>query len=244
MIEEFLRSKYEQYLDGLDIYENRTSLILSRIIIKPEARGSGVGSKIMEDLINYADKNKQIIALTPSSDFGGNKNRLVQFYKRFGFKHNKGQYKSFEFRDAMIRYPKLNETMKPLIKTLLREGLMSQEDSVVRQVSDFVNFAKEYLCVDDDVKVALAFEKTPDIVTTAYYNPIEKFLKVYVKDRAIVDVGRSIAHELVHHKQYIDGRFENAIDPGADGSEFENEANAVAGVIIRKWGKMHPEIYD
>jgi GNAT superfamily N-acetyltransferase len=244
MIEEFLRSKYEQYLDGLDIYENRTSLILSRIIIKPEARGSGVGSKIMEDLINYADKNKQIIALTPSSDFGGNKNRLVQFYKRFGFKHNKGQYKSFEFRDAMIRYPKLNETMKPLIKTLLREGLMSQEDSVVRQVSDFVNFAKEYLGIDDDVKVALAFEKTPDIVTTAYYNPIEKFLKVYVKDRAIVDVGRSIAHELVHHKQYIDGRFENAIDPGADGSEFENEANAVAGVIIRKWGKMHPEIYD
>ncbi len=36
----------------------------------------------------------------------------------------------------------------------------------------------------------------------------------------------------------------NSEDPGADGSEFENEANAVAGVIIRKWGRIHPEIYD
>ena len=71
-----------------------------------------------------------------------------------------------------------------------------------------------------------------------------KPLKVYVKNRAIIDVCRSIAHELVHHKQNIDCAFEGAEDPGADGSEFENEANAVAGVIIRKWGKLHPEIYD
>jgi Zn-dependent peptidase ImmA (M78 family) len=54
---------------------------------------------------------------------------------------------------------------------------------------------------------------------------------------------RSIAHELVHHKQNIDGRLDNAEDPGADGSEFENEANAIAGLIIRKWGRLHSEIY-
>ena len=156
MIEDILRNKYEQYLVGLDIYENRTSLILSRIVIKDEFRNSGVGSKIMEDLITYADRNKQIIALTPASDFGGNKNRLIQFYKRFGFKHNKGVHKSYEFRDAMIRYPKLNETMKPIIKHLLREGLMSQEDTVVRQVADFVNFAKEFLGIKDDIKIKLA----------------------------------------------------------------------------------------
>ena len=243
MIEDYLRSKYEQQLESLDIYENRTSLILSRIIIKPEFRGTGVGSKIMEDLINYAEKNKQIIALTPSSDFGGNKNRLIQFYKRFGFKHNKGQYKNFEFRDSMIRYPKLNETMKPIIKKLLREGLMSQEDTVVRQVADLVNFTKEFLGIDDDVKIELAFEKTPDIVTTAYYNPYEKLIKVYVKDRAIMDVCRSIAHELVHHKQNIDGRLNDIQNDGEDGSPIENEANSLAGVIIRKYGKLHPELY-
>jgi hypothetical protein len=113
----------------------------------------------------------------------------------------------------------------------------------VRDVADFVNFAKDYLEIDDDVKVELAFEKTPDIRTTAYYNNGDKRMKIYVKNRAIIDICRSIAHELVHHKQNIDGRLKDAEDPGADGSEFENEANAVAGVIIRKWGRLHPEDY-
>ena len=244
MIEELLTNKYGECLKGLDIYENTTSLILSRIIINDECRGQGIGTKIMEELVNYADSNSQIIALTPSSDFGGNKNRLIQFYKRFGFKHNKGIHKSFEFRDSMIRYPKLNENMKPVIKQLLRERLLTQDDMDVRDVADFVNFAKDYLEIDDDVKVELAFEKTPDIRTTAYYNNGDKRMKIYVKNRAIIDICRSIAHELVHHKQNIDGRLKDAEDPGADGSEFENEANAVAGVIIRKWGRLHPEIYD
>lgn len=243
MIENILREKYDEYLDGLDIYENRTSLILSRIVIKREFRDSGMGTKIMEDLIKYADQNKQIVALTPASDFGGNKNRLIQFYKRFGFKPNKGVHKSYEFRDSMIRYPKLNETMKPIIKHLLREGLMSQEDTVVRQVADFVNFAKEYLGIKDDIQIKLAFERTPDLKTTAYYS-LDGLVVVYVKDRAIIDVCRSIAHELVHHLQNLEGRLLDAMKDGEDGSPIENEANAVAGVIIRKYGKLHPELYN
>jgi Zn-dependent peptidase ImmA (M78 family) len=69
-------------------------------------------------------------------------------------------------------------------------------------------------------------------------------LKVYSKDRAIIDVCRSIAHELVHHKQNLEGRITNSESDGADGSPIENEANAVAGVIIRKWGRIHPEVYQ
>ena len=244
MIENELISKYGDCLKGLDIYENKTSLRLSRIIVKEECRGSGIGTNIMNDLVEYADKNKQIITLTPSSDFGGNKNRLIQFYKRFGFKHNKGVHKSFEYTDSMIRYPKLNENSKNVIKTLLRERLLTKDDLDIRAVADFVNYAKEFLGIDDDIKIELAFEKTPDIRTTAYYNNGENRLKVYVKNRAIVDVCRSIAHELVHHKQNLEGRITNPEIDGADGSDIENEANAVAGVIIRKWGRMHPEIYD
>ena len=63
MIENILEEKYGEYLEGLDIYENKTSLKLSRIVIKPEFRQTGLGSKIMEDLVNYADQNKKIIAL-------------------------------------------------------------------------------------------------------------------------------------------------------------------------------------
>ena len=105
IIEDVLLSRYEKCLKELDIYENNTSLILSRIIINEECRNEGVGTKVMKDLIDYADSKGQIVTLTPSRDFGSSVNRLTQFYKRFDFKMNKGSNKNFEFKDTMIRYP-------------------------------------------------------------------------------------------------------------------------------------------
>ena len=132
--------------------------------------------------------------------------------------------------------------MKPIIKKLLREALITKEESDIRTIADFTNFAKEFLGINDGVQVKLAFERTPDLKTTAYYNSTG-FLVVYVKDRAIIDVCRSIAHELVHHKQNLDGKLKDAVIDGEDGSPIEYEANAVAGIIIRKYGRLHPEIY-
>lgn len=126
MIEQILNDKYSDYLVGLDIYEDSKSLKLSRIVIKDEFKNRGIGTDIMNDLITYADDNKKIVTLTASSDFGGNKNRLVQFYKKFGFKPNKGVHKSYEYMDAMIRWPKLSEnSSKAIIKKLLRENLIN-----------------------------------------------------------------------------------------------------------------------
>ena len=285
-IEKILIDRYGEFLNWLKIHETNTSIKLSTIIIKEEARNLGIGTKVMLDLIKYADNNKQIITLTPSSEFGGDKNRLTQFYKKFGFKLNLGNN---DFIDTMIRYPKLpgmKENMKPIIKSLLREALdktitctecgwhwkesesdkkdlyichecghdntpkkenlneriLSKKEKDLKVMAAFVNFTKDELDINDDIKVALAYERTPDIKTTAYYN-LNGFVKIYVKDRAIIDVCRSIAHELVHHKQNLQGRLKDSVKDGEDGSEIENEANAVAGMIIRKWGKLYPELY-
>jgi len=133
--------------------------------------------------------------------------------------------------------------MKSAIKQLLRERLLTKSDVDIRTVTDFVNFAKQQLGIDDDIKVELAFERTPDLKTTAYYN-LTGMIKCYVKNRAIIDICRSIAHELVHHKQNLEGRLVDAVKDGEDGSPIENEANAMAGVIIRRYGKLHPSIYE
>ena len=115
--------------------------------------------------------------------------------------------------------------MKPIIKKLLREALITKEESDIRVIADFTNFAKEFLGINDGIQIKLAFERTPDLKTTAYYNT-SGFLVVYVKDRAIVDVIRSLAHELVHHKQNLEGRLKDAVKDGEDGSPIENDANA------------------
>lgn len=132
--------------------------------------------------------------------------------------------------------------MKTIIKQLLREHLLTKSDINIRTISDFINFTKKFLGIDDDVKIELAFERTPELKTTAYYQ-LNGNVVIYVKDRLFVDIERSIAHELTHHKQFLDGRLNNPNEDGKDGSDIENEANAKAGEIIRKWGKLHPEIY-
>jgi hypothetical protein len=132
--------------------------------------------------------------------------------------------------------------VKTYIKQLLREELLSQDKTDVIKITDFINFTKKYLDIKDDIKVKLAYERTPDLQTTAYYE-MGKMIKVYVKNRSSCDFFRSIAHELVHHKQFIENRLTSPSKDGEDGSPIENEANAKAGEIIRQYGKLHPEIY-
>jgi hypothetical protein len=60
----------------------------------------------------------------------------------------------------------------------------------------------------------------------------------------LVDVLRSIAHELVHHLQNQRGELDGTKNEGGDGSPWENEANAKAGELIRIFGRQNPEIYE
>jgi len=86
-----------------DITENGDIITLSRIIVPEGERGRGKGTAAMQALVDYADRTGRHIVLSPSSDFGGNKKRLVQFYKRFGFVENKGKNRAFTISESMYR---------------------------------------------------------------------------------------------------------------------------------------------
>lgn len=64
-------------------------------------------------------------------------------------------------------------------------------------------------------------------------------IQVVSKNRHPVDVMRTLAHELVHWKQRTMGQ---EMD-GETGSETENQANAIAGAIMRNFGEMYPEYF-
>jgi len=76
-------------------------------------------------------------------------------------------------------------------------------------------------------------------LTFGTYAPDEDEIIVYGGTRHIADVLRTLAHELVHHKQRHDGKVLN----GNDGSDIENEANAVAGTLLRKFKEVYPDLY-
>jgi len=64
------------------------------------------------------------------------------------------------------------------------------------------------------------------------------------KNRSLADIIRSIAHELVHHKQNQNGELTGDPKEGSTGSHWEDEANALAGALVRDYGEFNPQIYD
>jgi Zn-dependent peptidase ImmA (M78 family) len=63
-----------------------------------------------------------------------------------------------------------------------------------------------------------------------------------VINRHPMDIMRTLAHEYVHYKQHM----EKGLDRKSShaGSPTENQANAKAGELIRKYGQLHPELFD
>jgi GNAT superfamily N-acetyltransferase len=98
-----LTSKYPQM--KIDLMAKDGNATLSRVVVPKEMRNTGIGTNFMNDLSRAADIDGSIVQLTPSSDFGGSKSRLIDFYKRFGFVENKGRNKDYELFEAMYRKP-------------------------------------------------------------------------------------------------------------------------------------------
>ena len=74
------------------------------------------------------------------------------------------------------------------------------------------------------------------------YVPELNQLTLSLHGRHIVDVLRTLAHELTHaHQQQTTGIPDNGGDTGSD---FENEANARAGEFMRHFADAHPEYFD
>ena len=103
-------SKHEKL--GLDIYvydNGKGTITLGNLRVPKENRKEGMGSNFMKDICNYADRTKKDIELNLEEKTPGettSKNRLIDFYKRFGFVRNFGKTKDYSRSCQMYRSPK------------------------------------------------------------------------------------------------------------------------------------------
>lgn len=116
-------------------------------------------------------------------------------------------------------------------------------DDKKKVLDKFVLFVKKQLELKTIPPIKIQNDREGLKTTANYdYTKENKLIKVCAMNRALVDVCRSIAHELVHHKQFEDGRLE--VKPPDIGGEIEDEANAKAGQFIKMYSKEDPTIYD
>lgn len=114
-----LSSQLKQDFPGLklDLMGTGQRVTLSRIVMPDTGRNTGAGTKVMQRIAAWADQTGTIVALTPSGDFGGNKSRLTDFYKRFGFVENKGRNRDYEISETMYREPQAKASLTSVTNT-------------------------------------------------------------------------------------------------------------------------------
>ena len=126
----------------------------------------------------------------------------------------------------------------------LNEELLPREkkNEVVQQ---FIDFACEYLGIDaNNVKIELSYDPTEaaEMASFGINTPKTGVIRIVDTNRNLADVLRTLAHELVHEKQKLEDRLH--VGAGDDGTDIENEANAEAAVMMRKFGKANPIIFE
>ena len=99
-----IKDKYADKTDHLYIYEKKNTISIDNMVVKKEYRNQGIGTAILNDVIDYADRVQKTITLTPTSEFG-TKERLKKWYKANGFVENKGRNTDFTISDTMYRLP-------------------------------------------------------------------------------------------------------------------------------------------
>ena len=123
---------------------------------------------------------------------------------------------------------------------LCEEPINDGTDEIVR---DFVDFAGDRLGLERPPKIKLIRDPKQAAERKSFgsYMP-GGGIEINIGNRHIMDVLRTLAHEMVHHKQDVAGELNDR--SGEDGSPQENEANAKAAVIMRLWAKMNPELFQ
>tara|TARA_Y100001972_G_scaffold10327_1_gene11267 strand:- start:1876 stop:7416 length:5541 start_codon:yes stop_codon:yes gene_type:complete len=148
--------------------------------------------------------------------------------KRFA-KRNK-EYRKNADSDKEYQYKPIKEDLNKKIKT----------------INNFVEYACERLKLQDKPKITLmsGTEYSDTHKSLGGFDTQTKEIFVATENRLTADILRTIAHELVHRKQDELGLLGDVRRDGADGSPIENQANAVAGIIMREYGRIDDTIYQ
>ena len=210
-------------------------------------------SKHFFDRVNDPRNDKEISTAELIGFFkrlSRNKNKFVEFLKK---------YQELVVKDSNtnINIPFVNQVDQVIAKTIMRKQDFSTSNPTITLESKILNESftpqkaslmkrfVEYACGELNIN-----EPQIHIINSPTYSqehksfggyiPSEEKILVVVHNRNMADILRTLAHELVHHMQNLKGDELN----GDDGSEIENEANAQAGIIMRKFGRENPEIFE
>jgi hypothetical protein len=123
------------------------------------------------------------------------------------------------------------------------ESVKESSDNIDTQLQNFVKFCSDRLKLEQIPRIQIKRDPEWSKRNNSFgrYIPDADTLIVSVANRHPMDVMRTMAHELTHRKQ--DEQADMPIGAGDTGSDWENQANALAGVLMRDFAELHPEYF-
>ena len=107
----------------------------------------------------------------------------------------------------------------------------------------FVIFLKRELRLSYDIPIILVDDVEFAKKISAFGVISNKnIIHISIINRHPMDIFRTVAHEFEHYKQHIEKGIHHRSSHA--GSPTENQANAKAGELLRKYGNLHPELFE
>jgi hypothetical protein len=137
----------------------------------------------------------------------------------------------------------IENDVNEFITQYFNEGISESKEN---SINHFVEYATKKLKLSERPKITLLSGREYSEAKTSLggYNPMSKEIFVVIDGRLTADILRTLAHEMVHRKQDELGLVKDEIKDGATGSPIENQAHAVAGILMRNYGKINKQIYN
>jgi RNA polymerase sigma factor (sigma-70 family) len=112
-------------------------------------------------------------------------------------------------------------------------------------LKDFIDYCIKELKIEHKPTIKLRRDPQWPVVhkTFGRYINDHHLLEVAWGGRHIMDVLRTVAHELTHKHQHERDGEKMGATAGETGSPWENEANARAGILMRDYARLHPEYF-
>jgi len=122
-------------------------------------------------------------------------------------------------------------------QSFVAEGISKQDFEKI--VHNFLPFVKRELNIKELPKIHFVDDPRFAKRIAAFGQIKDNRIVIDIKDRQTMDILRTLAHELTHYRQHKRG----VTGSGHAGTPTENEANKLAGTIVRKFGEKHSGLF-
>jgi predicted nucleotidyltransferase len=197
-------------------------------------------SKPFKEMINDLTKNGHKNPEKSINQIKKLKERIKNFRQSGLDKNGEYSLENLAFKD--LRNTGYLDKLSQLSNNLVDKQLSLNEGTENNIFEKFMSYACQELNIKNPPTFEIRTEFGEEQPSFGAYVPSDHHIFLNPSNRNIVDILRTLAHELVHAKQNELELLEP--NSGDTGSDIENDANAIAGILMRDYGKNNPDIYN